>query len=184
MQTFPLTHFAFVPKQDKLLRAVRTSKIQQSGVQPTTTSHKWSYASAFLYSLTLITTIGGCSVFFPFPTSANIYNKHRSKYARADENSTIPASTFPTADTLYTCPAHVDAYLGQLIADANAKRMTSAVRTRTHNPRSGSILFRQLCVASAPGIIILMVLLVRLCDDGGMFGLVLCARTIHVDGSA
>lgn len=44
--------------QDKLLRAVRTSKIQQTGVPPTVATHKWSYASAFLYSLTLITTIG------------------------------------------------------------------------------------------------------------------------------
>lgn len=44
--------------QDMLLRAVRTSKIQQTGVQPTIKPHKWSYASAFLYSLTLITTIG------------------------------------------------------------------------------------------------------------------------------
>ncbi|XP_037030008.1 TWiK family of potassium channels protein 7 [Bradysia coprophila] len=44
--------------QDSLLRAVKTSKIQQTGVQPTIKPHKWSYASAFLYSLTLITTIG------------------------------------------------------------------------------------------------------------------------------
>ncbi|XP_037915874.1 TWiK family of potassium channels protein 7 [Hermetia illucens] len=44
--------------QDTLLRAVRASKIQQPGAQPIISSHKWSYASAFLYSLTLITTIG------------------------------------------------------------------------------------------------------------------------------
>ncbi|XP_055374897.1 TWiK family of potassium channels protein 7-like [Condylostylus longicornis] len=44
--------------QDNLLRAVRASKIQEPGVQPSIPSHKWSYASAFLYSLTLITTIG------------------------------------------------------------------------------------------------------------------------------
>lgn len=45
--------------QDSLLRAVRQSKMQQPGVQLLLpTGHKWSYASAFLYSLTLITTIG------------------------------------------------------------------------------------------------------------------------------
>ncbi|XP_055856613.1 potassium channel subfamily K member 18-like isoform X1 [Episyrphus balteatus] len=45
--------------QDTLLRAVRQSKVQQPGVQlMLPTGHKWSYASAFLYSLTLITTIG------------------------------------------------------------------------------------------------------------------------------
>ncbi|KAJ6635735.1 TWiK family of potassium channels protein 18, partial [Pseudolycoriella hygida] len=44
--------------QDMLLSAVKSSKIQQTGVQPTVNPHKWTYASAFLYSLTLITTIG------------------------------------------------------------------------------------------------------------------------------
>lgn len=61
---FPLPQVFFKKKtfffvfQDSLLRAVKTSKIQQTGVQPTIKPHKWSYASAFLYSLTLITTIG------------------------------------------------------------------------------------------------------------------------------
>lgn len=50
--------FVFLFLQDMLLRAVRSSKIHQTGVQPTIKPHKWSYASAFLYSLTLITTIG------------------------------------------------------------------------------------------------------------------------------
>lgn len=44
--------------QDTLLRAVRASKIQHTGIQPSVKPHKWSYASAFLYSITLITTIG------------------------------------------------------------------------------------------------------------------------------
>ncbi|KAH8272123.1 hypothetical protein KR044_004812, partial [Drosophila immigrans] len=45
--------------QDTLLRAVRQSKVYQpGGVQMNAPTHKWSYASAFLYSLTLITTIG------------------------------------------------------------------------------------------------------------------------------
>lgn len=45
--------------QDTLLRSIRATKIQQSGgIQPPLKPHKWSYASAFLYSITLITTIG------------------------------------------------------------------------------------------------------------------------------
>ncbi|KAM7348422.1 potassium channel, subfamily K, member 16-like [Cochliomyia hominivorax] len=44
--------------QDTLLRSVRQSKIHQPGVQMNPPTHKWTYASAFLYSLTLITTIG------------------------------------------------------------------------------------------------------------------------------
>lgn len=45
--------------QDTLLRAVKlNSNLQQTGTPPTPKTHKWSYASAFLYSLTLITTIG------------------------------------------------------------------------------------------------------------------------------
>ncbi|XP_058978524.1 TWiK family of potassium channels protein 7 [Musca domestica] len=44
--------------QDTLLRSVRQSKIHQTGVPMNPPSHKWTYASAFLYSLTLITTIG------------------------------------------------------------------------------------------------------------------------------
>ncbi|EDV92428.1 GH24916 [Drosophila grimshawi] len=48
--------------QDTLLRAVRQSKVYQpGGVQMNAPTHKWTYASAFLYSLTLITTIGECS---------------------------------------------------------------------------------------------------------------------------
>lgn len=43
--------------QDTLLRVVKSSKVN-TGLQPSTKPHKWSYASAFLYSLTLITTIG------------------------------------------------------------------------------------------------------------------------------
>ncbi|XP_075157341.1 potassium channel, subfamily K, member 16 [Haematobia irritans] len=44
--------------QDTLLRTVRQSKVHQTGVPMNPPSHKWTYASAFLYSLTLITTIG------------------------------------------------------------------------------------------------------------------------------
>uniref|UniRef100_A0A0K8WJF3 TWiK family of potassium channels protein 18 n=2 Tax=Bactrocera latifrons TaxID=174628 RepID=A0A0K8WJF3_BACLA len=44
--------------QETLLRAVRQSKIYQPGEQMNPPTHKWTYASAFLYSLTLITTIG------------------------------------------------------------------------------------------------------------------------------
>ncbi|XP_059222830.1 TWiK family of potassium channels protein 18 [Stomoxys calcitrans] len=45
--------------QDTLLRTVRSqSKVHQTGVPMNPPSHKWTYASAFLYSLTLITTIG------------------------------------------------------------------------------------------------------------------------------
>lgn len=48
-----------IPFQDTLLRAVKlNSNLQQTGTPPTPKTHKWSYASAFLYSLTLITTIG------------------------------------------------------------------------------------------------------------------------------
>lgn len=50
--------------QDTLLRAVRSTKIQNTaGVQTPIRAHKWSYASAFLYSITLITTIGEFSFF-------------------------------------------------------------------------------------------------------------------------
>lgn len=50
---------SFLPLQDTLLRAVKlNSNLQQTGTPPTPKTHKWSYASAFLYSLTLITTIG------------------------------------------------------------------------------------------------------------------------------
>ncbi|KAH8306602.1 hypothetical protein KR018_009561 [Drosophila ironensis] len=45
--------------QDTLLRAVRQSKVYPAGgIQMNAPTHKWTYASAFLYSLTLITTIG------------------------------------------------------------------------------------------------------------------------------
>ncbi|ALC49219.1 CG42340 [Drosophila busckii] len=45
--------------QDTLLRAVRQSKVYQpGGVQMNAPAHKWTYSSAFLYSMTLITTIG------------------------------------------------------------------------------------------------------------------------------
>ncbi|XP_050091926.1 TWiK family of potassium channels protein 18 isoform X1 [Anopheles aquasalis] len=45
--------------QDTILRAVRASRTQQvTNVQQNTRPYKWTYASAFLYSLTLITTIG------------------------------------------------------------------------------------------------------------------------------
>ncbi|XP_065092139.1 TWiK family of potassium channels protein 18-like [Ochlerotatus camptorhynchus] len=45
--------------QDTILRAVRASKSQQvTNVQSNAKPYKWTYASAFLYSLTLITTIG------------------------------------------------------------------------------------------------------------------------------
>ncbi|KAH8265952.1 hypothetical protein KR026_005274, partial [Drosophila bipectinata] len=45
--------------QDTLLRAVRQSKVYPpGGIQMNAPTHKWTYASAFLYSLTLITTIG------------------------------------------------------------------------------------------------------------------------------
>ncbi|KXJ76972.1 potassium channel subfamily K member 10-like [Aedes albopictus] len=45
--------------QDTILRAVRASKAQQvTNVQSNAKPYKWTYASAFLYSLTLITTIG------------------------------------------------------------------------------------------------------------------------------
>uniref|UniRef100_A0A8D8DL49 TWiK family of potassium channels protein 7 n=2 Tax=Culex pipiens TaxID=7175 RepID=A0A8D8DL49_CULPI len=45
--------------QDTILRAVRASRSQQvTNVQSNAKPYKWTYASAFLYSLTLITTIG------------------------------------------------------------------------------------------------------------------------------
>ncbi|XP_058120556.1 potassium channel subfamily K member 10-like [Anopheles ziemanni] len=45
--------------QDTILRAVRASRTQQvTNVQQHVRPYKWTYASAFLYSLTLITTIG------------------------------------------------------------------------------------------------------------------------------
>ncbi|XP_053952121.1 TWiK family of potassium channels protein 7 [Anastrepha ludens] len=44
--------------QETLLRAVRQSKLYQPGEPMNPPTHKWTYASAFLYSLTLITTIG------------------------------------------------------------------------------------------------------------------------------
>ena len=45
--------------QDTLLRAVKlSSTTPQTSNPPPHKPHKWSYASAFLYSLTLITTIG------------------------------------------------------------------------------------------------------------------------------
>ena len=50
--------------QDTILRAVRASKAQQvTNVQSNAKPYKWTYASAFLYSLTLITTIGKFSVY-------------------------------------------------------------------------------------------------------------------------
>lgn len=56
--TFFSVCFCFF-SQDTLLRAVRQSKVYQpGGVQMNAPTHKWTYASAFLYSLTLITTIG------------------------------------------------------------------------------------------------------------------------------
>lgn len=57
--TLSLSFFSSLPLQDTLLRAVRQSKVYQpGGVQMNAPTHKWTYASAFLYSLTLITTIG------------------------------------------------------------------------------------------------------------------------------
>lgn len=54
-----LSSFSSLSLQDTLLRAVRQSKVYQpGGVQMNAPTHKWTYASAFLYSLTLITTIG------------------------------------------------------------------------------------------------------------------------------
>lgn len=50
----------FLFSQNTIITAMRTSKPQQTGVQSTVKPHKWTYASAFLYSLTLITTIGKC----------------------------------------------------------------------------------------------------------------------------
>lgn len=50
----------FLFSQNTIITAMRASKPQQTGVQSTVKPHKWTYASAFLYSLTLITTIGKC----------------------------------------------------------------------------------------------------------------------------
>lgn len=44
--------------QETLLNAVKQSQLQQPSTTPLTQPNKWTYASAFLYSLTLITTIG------------------------------------------------------------------------------------------------------------------------------
>lgn len=52
--------------QNTIITAMRASKPQQTGVQSTVKPHKWTYASAFLYSLTLITTIGKCVFIFDF----------------------------------------------------------------------------------------------------------------------
>lgn len=69
--TFFSVCFCFF-SQDTLLRAVRQSKVYQpGGVQMNAPTHKWTYASAFLYSLTLITTIGewaSLATPLPFPT--------------------------------------------------------------------------------------------------------------------
>ncbi|GAB0100453.1 hypothetical protein DMENIID0001_164930 [Sergentomyia squamirostris] len=43
--------------QDTLLRAVQSSKLQQPGLQPVIKAYRWDYASGFLYSLALITTV-------------------------------------------------------------------------------------------------------------------------------
>lgn len=56
----------FLFSQNTIITAMRTSKPQQTGVQSTAKPHKWTYASAFLYSLTLITTIGKCVFIFFF----------------------------------------------------------------------------------------------------------------------
>lgn len=60
----------FLFSQNTIITAMRASKPQQTGVQSTVKPHKWTYASAFLYSLTLITTIGKCvfirTIFFLF----------------------------------------------------------------------------------------------------------------------
>lgn len=53
-----ITSIPFHP-QEKILHALKASRAQQiSNVKEHNTQHKWTYASAFLYSLTLITTIG------------------------------------------------------------------------------------------------------------------------------
>lgn len=48
----------YVCSQETLLNAVKQSQLQQPSTTPLTQPNKWTYASAFLYSLTLITTIG------------------------------------------------------------------------------------------------------------------------------
>lgn len=71
--------FLFFSLQDMLLRAVRATKIQQTGAQPSIKPHKWSYASAFLYSITLITTIGKYISFFPHFIYSNRRKREKNK---------------------------------------------------------------------------------------------------------
>lgn len=48
-----------LPPQETILQALKLSRAQQTQtVKQPPTPYKWTYASAFLYSLTLITTIG------------------------------------------------------------------------------------------------------------------------------
>jgi hypothetical protein len=56
---FPPPFRLFLP-QETILQALKLSRAQQaqSMKQPPPPPYKWTYASAFLYSLTLITTIG------------------------------------------------------------------------------------------------------------------------------
>jgi hypothetical protein len=45
--------------QETIIQALKLSRVQQTQtVKQPPTPYKWTYASAFLYSLTLITTIG------------------------------------------------------------------------------------------------------------------------------
>lgn len=60
--------------QDTILSAVRASRSQQiSTIQSPIKPYKWTYASAFLYSLTLITTIGKCFIPFLYNNIQYIY---------------------------------------------------------------------------------------------------------------
>lgn len=53
--------------QDSLLRAIRSPKAYNSDAQQKISAHKWSYSSAFLYSISLITTIGTYFSLFAVP---------------------------------------------------------------------------------------------------------------------
>jgi hypothetical protein len=48
----------FFYSQENILHALKIARAQQVQNVKQPAQHKWSYASAFLYSLTLITTIG------------------------------------------------------------------------------------------------------------------------------